>query len=81
MTRTTIVLDPSLKKRAIKRAQELQVSMAELIRISIDRFLKEPNSTVSNSDSFFADNVVFKDLGKDVPSDLSLNHDQYLYDE
>lgn len=79
MTRTTIVLDTSLKKRVMKKARELEISMGELIRISLDRFLKEPGDLVSTADSFFSDNVAFKD-DKGV-TDLSINHDQHLYDE
>ena len=83
MNRTTIVLDPSLKKKAIKRARELQISMGELIRVSIDRFLKEPQDIISSSDSFFTDNVVYKDseTSNAKVDDNSLNHDKYLYED
>jgi hypothetical protein len=63
----------------IKKARELEISMGELIRMSLDRFLKEPGEVVSTSDTFFSDNVAFKD-DKGV-TDLSINHDQYLYEE
>jgi hypothetical protein len=79
MTRTTIVLDSSLKKRVMKKARELEISMGELIRISLDKFLKEPSEVVSTADSFFSDNVSFKD-DKGV-TDLSINHDQHLYED
>lgn len=81
MTRTTIVLDSSLKKRVVNKARELEISMGELIRLALDKFISEPKGeVVSTSDSFFSDNVVFKEsVGNS--SDVSTNHDKYLYEE
>jgi len=74
MKRTTIVLPPELKERAVKRARNMGVSLSQLIREALDKALRLQKST--KVDSFFADKAVFR--GK-APRDLAKNHDSYLY--
>ena len=75
MKRTTIVLPPELKTRAMKRARNCGISLGELIRTSLEKTLKQPAPS-SKEDPFFADKAVFR--GR-APRDLSKNHDKYLY--
>lgn len=75
MKRTTILLPPELKHRAERVAHEEGISLAELIRESLEARLTHNNS---ERDPFFKDHAVFEG---DVPSDLSVHHDKYLYDD
>ena len=75
MKRTTIVLPPDLKTRAVKRARNRGISLGKLIREALETTLKQPAKS-SQEDPFFADKAVFR--GR-APRDLSKNHDKYLY--
>jgi len=75
MKRTTIVLPPELKTRAIKRAKNRGISLGKLIREALETTLKQPARS-SGEDPFFSDKTVFR--GR-APRDLSKNHDKYLY--
>jgi predicted DNA-binding protein len=75
MKRTTIMLPPELKHRAEQLAREEGVSLAELIRESLEARLSRQEV---RHDPFFSDDAVFEG---DVPADFSKNHDKYLYDE
>jgi len=77
MKRTTIVLPPELKTRAMKRARNRGISLGKLIRESLEETLKQ-SARSSGEDPFFADKAVFR--GR-APRDLSKNHDKYLYGE
>ena len=75
MKRTTIMLSPELKMRALQKANQMGISLGELIRKSLESMLN--NTTKKNMyDPLFADDAVFHDQG---PEDLSKNHDGYLY--
>lgn len=77
MNRTTIVLPQDLKARAIRFAQELGISLGELIRQSLASQLKPPGRQAT-LDPLFADDAVYPGS---TPKDLSKNHDGYLYGE
>ena len=76
MEHVKITLPAELKTRAEALAREEGFSLAELIRTLLENRLKAAKPT--EQDPFFADHETF---GGDVPSDLSANHDKYLYDE
>lgn len=73
MHRTTIMLPADLRRRAQLKAKEEGVSLAELIRTSLEeRLRKDRKKRVS----FFDDKAVFRG---ETPPDLALDHDKYLY--
>ena len=76
MERTTIMLPPELKARALRRARESGKSLGELMREALEVILREEGE--KTRDPFFADTAVFEGP---APSDLSANLDHYLYDE
>ena len=78
MQRTTILLPPALKAQAQRRAQKRGVSLGGLIRESLAVALETAKDGRKASDPLFADEAVF--MG-DAPSDLSRNHDRYLYED
>jgi predicted transcriptional regulator len=79
MDRTTLVLDNTLKRRLKDKARKMNISMAELIRMAISRFIdSKGDDSGYERDSLFADQAVFTG---ESPEDLSFNHDKYLYDE
>lgn len=78
MQRTTVMLPPKLKLQARRQAKKRGVSLSELIRESLETVLDTVEVNQRVSDSLFADEAVF--MG-DAPSDLSHNHDRYLYEE
>lgn len=73
--RTTIVLPPELKERAMKRAKNQGLSLSGIIRESLRRVLESPVKS-RKKDTLFADKATFKG-----PRDLAKNHDKYLYGE
>ena len=76
MKRTTIMLPEDLRRRAISRARQRGVSLAELIRESLDATVPAVRYE-EKQDPLFAD-VVFDGP---APGDLSTRHDEHLYDE
>lgn len=78
MQRATIMLPPKLKVRAQRRAKERGVSFSTLVQESLETVLEPAEDDPRRSDSLFADDAVF--IG-DAPSDLSRNHDRYLYED
>ena len=78
MKRTTIVLPDDLRTRAMKRAHKTKVSLAELIRRSLEETLRRKVTDSWDDDPFFSDMAVFRMKG---PKDLAKNHDKYLYKE
>lgn len=75
MKRTTVMLPVDLKLKAEKRAEKMGISLGELIRLSLKTQVGK-KTNVAQDDPFLSDNAVFSG---DVPDDLSLNHDKYLY--
>ena len=73
------MLPTNLKILALSRAHKDKVSLGELIRKGLKLLLKQPSEKSSKiADPFYADNRVF---AGEAPSDLSVNHDHYLYGE
>ena len=77
MKRTTIMLPPELKMKALQRANQMGISLGELIRNSLTALLHHSKEQTTD-DPLFTDNNVFNDQG---PQDLAENHDRYLYRE
>ena len=75
MKRTTVMLPGDLKLKSEKRAEKMVISLGDLIRLSLKTQVGTKTDTVQD-DPFLSDNAVFSG---DVPDDLSLNHDKYLY--
>ncbi len=80
MERFTFQLPYELKNKAIRFSKINNISLAQIMRQSLQRQIAridEAEITIERSrDSFFADQAVFHG---DCPSDISSNHDQYLY--
>lgn len=75
MNRTTIMLPEELKRQAQERAMATGISFGELVRRSLTDTVSAPPPQ-RTEDPLFADSGVY--LGE-APSDLSKEHDQYLY--
>jgi hypothetical protein len=75
MHRTTIMLPEDLKSQAIEYASECGLSLGEIIRESLENWLKNRKQRSSN-DPLFHDVPVYDGP---VPDDYSINHDRYLY--
>lgn len=67
MSRTQIMLDAELQRRARQRADELDVSFAEYVRRLVARDLGEPQQGISPSTVF--------DLGRSRGSDIAKEKD------
>jgi hypothetical protein len=70
------MLPLELKEKAMRRARERGISLGEFLRESLELALNSGASKNRKDDPLFADRAVFDG---DVPSDLSENHDRYLY--
>ena len=77
MERTTIMLSAELKEKAATRAQKMKISLGQLIRQSLERFITEEDPK-HREDPFFTDPEIFNG---DAEEDLALHHDKYLYGE
>lgn len=75
MERTTIMLPAPLKEKALQYARKKGISLGELIRASLAAVISHSRN-IKNRDTLFSDTEVYTG---DVPSDLSFNHDNYLY--
>jgi hypothetical protein len=76
MLRTTIMLPPELKRRAVLRARAEGVSLGELIRRSLESAIRDGPGT-RGRDPLFADGEMYNG---EVPADVVENHDRYLYE-
>ena len=76
VTRTTIMIPRDLKLRARRYAKRTGISMGRLIRDSLASRLTESENKRARRDPLFADEAVFTGP---VPSDISDDHDRYLY--
>jgi len=76
MIRTQITLTEEQKRNLERLAAQEQVSMAELIRLSIDQFLK--NRKIPNSQEIRSRAIEAVGRLKDGPTDLSSEHDRYI---
>ena len=76
MKRTTITLSEDLRRRALFRAKQKEISLGELIRDSLTAAL--PGRSCSSLEGPLFEDVVFDGPG---PADVSAKHDRYLYDD
>ncbi|MEW6489876.1 MAG: CopG family transcriptional regulator [Thermodesulfobacteriota bacterium] len=76
MHRTTIMLPDDLRNRAVRRAEDMGVSLGELVRVSLDALLSRPER--AQGDPLYADDTVYRG---EAPADLSAAHDLHLYGE
>jgi len=77
--RTTVVLPPKLKQRATACARRKGVSFSEFVRQVLQEAVsRAPAKPAGGRDPFWTNVPVYDGP---VPSDLSVNHDKYLYDE
>jgi hypothetical protein len=76
MQRTTIMLPPELKIAAQNLANELGISVGKLIRDALQLCL-EKNNKDKETDLLFSD---YESYEGDTPKDLSVHHDNYLYE-
>ena len=77
MKRTTVMLPEDLKLKAEKRAEKMGISLGEFIRLSLEAQIRLKKDE-SQDDFFLSDDAIFSG---DVPVDISVNHDKYLYGE
>ena len=77
MHRTTIMLPINLKNEALALANQMHLSLGELIRQSLEEKLNKKRGA-RPYDPFFDKPPCFK--GK-APKNASLQHDDYLYGE
>lgn len=81
MERTQLYIPTILKKAALKEAKNMNVSLSEILRRSMEYFLdmrksKTKNEGVSALLQMAERAKIMKYRG---PKDLSINHDEYLY--
>ena len=76
MDRTTIMLPPELKTRAINQAKKMKISLGQYIREALKKSLEMENRREAEDDSLFLDTAIFDGT---VPKDLAADHDRYLY--
>ncbi len=75
MQRTTIMLPTELKLAAQNQANELGISVGKLIRDALRNCLDQDNKG-KETDLLFSS---YPTYDNNSPSDLSVNHDEYLY--
>lgn len=75
MNRTTVMLPGDLKLKAKRTAENMGISLGELIRLSLKIQIGAKND-IKQDDPFLSDIEVFSGP---IPDDFSLNHDKYLY--
>ena len=78
MKRTTIMLSEDLKIWATKYCEQKGISLGKLLREALARELEKANSDRQDQDALFADQEVYQG---EMPMDISLNHDAYLYQD
>jgi len=77
--RTTIVLPPRLKERAIAQARAQKISFSEFVRQAVEKaVVQQPAKRRHRKDPLFDDVPIYDGP---VPPDVSINHDKYLYDD
>ena len=76
--RTTVVLPPRLKQRAVARAREQGISFGEFVRRAVEKLLTTPprGAAEKKTGDPFWDNLKVYERG---PMDLAARHDDYLY--
>jgi len=71
------MLPDVLKRKATLQARELGISFGEFVRKAIESMLHS-RKTTRGSDPLFSN---FRPYEGNAPSDSSVDHDKYLYDE
>ena len=74
MYRTTIMMPSQLKLKAQKLAATQGISLGKLIRLTLEE--RCASLRAAEQDPFFADQQFYTG---NVPSDISIHHDDYLY--
>jgi hypothetical protein len=70
------MLSDDLKIRATKYCKQKGISLGSLLRAALERELEEAEKDRQVQDCLFADQAVYQG---EVPMDISINHDAYLY--
>ncbi len=78
MATTDAALTQEMKVKALKYAAEKGITLEQLIQEAVKKLLNDSGKMNTRDDPFFSDKSVFTG---DAPSDLSENHDVYLYEE
>ena len=78
MHRTTIMLPEDLRRRALRKAHELGISLGEYVRNCMDKDLQHPKKGNEKKRDPLFDIKVWTGP---APRDGSTNVDKYLYDE
>ena len=76
MERTTIMLPADLRSRAMERARQSGMSLAEYIRSLLNASLAGEGHSASAGDLFWSDAERYRG---ESAGDLSARHDDYLY--
>jgi hypothetical protein len=77
MRRTTLMISPELKRKAMEAAQRKTLSFGEFTRRALQEAVQRDGDG-QDRDPLLADRAVFK--GK-TPRDLAVRHDSYLYED
>jgi len=77
MSRTSITLPETLRAQLEREARKLNLSVSHFIKTALAKYLKQKKASYKQ-DSFFSSKILIRDKG---PTDTSLKHDQYLYDD
>jgi hypothetical protein len=75
MHRTTVMLPSELKNSAQHRAEEMGISLGELIRKLLENELRGTTQERRAADPLFTAGI----FTGPAPTDLAENHDDYLY--
>ena len=80
MNKTTILLPEDLKRRASALAKKRGTTLSAFIRKQLERSVEQDEANVGSrkEDPLFSN---WNPSDADLPSDLSANHDRYLYGE
>ncbi|MDA0345967.1 MAG: ribbon-helix-helix domain-containing protein [Verrucomicrobia bacterium] len=80
MNKTTILLPDDLQKRARSLAKKNGTTLSGLIRKQLEQAVTEDGGAtqIRSEDPLFSN---WKPSDADIPSDMSVNHDRYLYGE
>ncbi len=83
MTRTTIVLPESLKKRSVAKARAEGISFAAFVRNAVELSVSEPPSSAARRSRLAALESLrsFRKASPTGPEDLAQNLDDYIYGE
>ncbi len=73
MTNIFVPFPDELRQKAETAARERGISLDEFVRLCVSSTVNQDRAR----DPLFSDKAVFS---ADVPSDLSQNHDRYLYE-